>query len=64
MKTESRTDQKTSELERKYQELFDRFRELQESNKRESMWLRQPSQLRVVESVTTYGAYEDPIEEK
>lgn len=52
---------KTSEIERLYEDL-ERFWRPPTTRQTEFVGsLKQPSPLRVVNSVTTYGAYEDPI---
>lgn len=51
-------DKQPRKLQEQYQELF---RALPGLMKADSESLEQPSPLKVVPSVTTYGAYEEPI---
>lgn len=53
-----RHQEKVSELERLYSELI-KIASSHPSLQRDS--LQQPSVLRVIDSVTTYGAFEEPI---
>ena len=56
--------EKTSELERLYLELLNQILYRKPSRQEEGRPLppmRQPSALKIVDSVTTYGAYEKPI---
>ena len=58
MATEKKTPNKT-ELEKQYEELFKPITTQPESS--ENYSLAQPSPLKTVPSIVTYGVYEEPI---
>ncbi len=58
MATEKKT--KRSQLEIEYEELFKIKRPIELLPSQDAS-LEQPSQLKIIQSVVTYGAYEDPI---
>lgn len=55
-----KTSQKVQSLEEQYSELF-RYNPSHIISEAEGDSLEQPSPLKIVPSLTTYGAYEEPI---